>query len=141
MDHRVRRATRLGARDFDYYQEESMRLIRFVTAAITVVVALTQFGCGKSDGDQYLGKWTRVNGQDYSEIVISKNGSGNDFYVSHHEDQYNDDGSKVGTITRQQPATVVDGKMIVSAAIQYAMTIDKSTGHLVTPGSEFVRAK
>ncbi|WP_245643939.1 hypothetical protein [Paraburkholderia oxyphila] len=118
-----------------------MRAIRFVTAAIMVVVALTQFGCGKSDGDQYLGKWTRVNGQDYNEIVISKNGSGNDFYVSHREDQYNDDGNKVGTITRQQPATVVDGKMIVSAAIQYAMTIDKSNGHLVTPGSEYARAK
>ncbi|WP_241021570.1 hypothetical protein [Burkholderia sp. Ac-20353] len=118
-----------------------MRAIRFVTAVTMVVVALTQFGCGKSDGDQYIGKWTRVNGQDYNEIVISRNGGGNDFYISHQENKFNDEGNKVGTITRQQPATVVDGKMIVSAAIQYAMTIDKSNGHLVTPGSEFERAK
>lgn len=118
-----------------------MRAIRFMAGSAMVLVALTQFGCDKGDGDQYLGKWTRISGQDYNEIVISRNGGGNDFYVSHQEDKYNDDGKNVGTITSRQPATVVDGKMIVSAAIQYAMTIDKSNGHLVTPGSEFERSK
>ncbi|MEX3555432.1 MAG: hypothetical protein VB131_01965 [Burkholderia gladioli] len=118
-----------------------MRALRFVTAVTMVVVALTQFGCGKSDGDQYIGKWMRVSGQDYNEIVVSRNGSGNDFFVSHQENKYDDQGNKVGTVTRQQPATVVDGKMIVSTQIQYAMTIDKSNGHLITPGSEFERAK
>lgn len=118
-----------------------MRAIQCVAVAATVVVALMQFGCNKSDGDQYLGKWSRVSGQDYNEIVISRNGDGNDFYVSHQEDKFNDDGNKVGTTIQRQPATVVDGKMIVSASIQYAMTIDKSNGHLVTPGSEFERSK
>ena len=118
-----------------------MRAIRCAAVAAAVVVALTQFGCNKSDGDQYIGKWTRVSGQDYNEIVISRNGDGNDFYVSHQEDKFNDDGNKVGTRAERQPATVVDGKMIVSGGIQYAMTIDRSNGHLVTPGSEFQRAK
>jgi len=119
-----------------------MREFRSAKAAVVVVVALAQFGCGKgNDGDQYIGKWARVSGQDYKDIVISRNGSGNDFFVSHREDQYNDDGNKVGAVMRQQPATIVDGKMIVSSSIQYAMTIDKSNGHLVTPGSEFEREK
>lgn len=118
-----------------------MRAIRFVAVTVVAAVALTQFGCSKGDGDQYVGKWNRVSGRDYDEIVISRNGGGNDFYVSHQEDKYNDEGGKVGTVTRRQPAAVVDGKMIVSASIQYAMTIDKSNGHLVTPGSEFERAK
>ncbi|MGU7843942.1 hypothetical protein ACV22V_31330 [Burkholderia sp. AW33-5] len=118
-----------------------MRAIRFGTASAMVVMALIQAGCGKSDGDQYIGKWLRVSGQDYNEIVVSRNGSGNDFFVSHQENKYDDQGNKVGTVTRQQPATVVEGKMIVSAQIQYAMVIDKSNGHLVTPGSEFERAK
>lgn len=118
-----------------------MRARRFFAVATIAVVTLMQAACNKSDGDQYVGKWTRVSGQDYNEIVISRNGDGNDFYVSHLEDKFNDDGNKVGTTTQRQPATVVDGKMIVSAAIQYAMTIDKSNGHLVTPGSEFQRAK
>ena len=118
-----------------------MKVNRFVAVAMMTLMMLMQFGCNKSDGDQYVGKWTRVAGQDYNEIVISRNGDSNDFYVSHQEDKYNDNGDKVGTMTLRQPAAMVDGKMIVSAGIQYAMTIDKSNGHLVTPGSEFERAK
>jgi hypothetical protein len=118
-----------------------MRTIPFAATATIVVVALMQFGCGEHDGDQYIGKWRRVNGRDYNEIVISRNGSGHDLYVSHEENNYDDVGNKVGTITRRRPATVVDGKIIVSAEIQYAMTIDESNGHLVTPASEFERDK
>lgn len=118
-----------------------MRAIRFMALAAMIFMTLAQFGCSKGDGDQYIGKWSRVSGQDHNEIVISRNGDGNDFYVSHQEDKFNDDGDKVGMMTQRQPATVVDGKMIVSGAIQYAMTIDKSNGHLVTPGSEFEREK
>ncbi len=118
-----------------------MRAFRFVTAAAMVVVALTQFGCGKNDSDQYVGTWKRVSQNGWFEVEISRNGSGDDYFVSHKVPNLSAEGAADKWKTVREPAAMQDGKMVVSGAVPYVVVIDKASGHLVVPGAEFERAK
>ncbi|WP_413183342.1 hypothetical protein [Paraburkholderia sacchari] len=127
--------------DLDYYQEESMRAIRFMTAAVVVIVSLTQFGCGKHDGNEFVGTWKRVSQNGWFEVNIARNGDGDDFYVSHKVPNLGADGEADKWKIVREPAVAQDGKMVVSGGVPYVITIDKATGRLVVPGAEFERSK
>ncbi|WP_232072509.1 hypothetical protein [Paraburkholderia pallida] len=118
-----------------------MRAIRFVTAVVMVIVAVTQFGCGKHDGNEFVGTWKRVSPNGWLEVDIARNGDGDDFYVSHKIPNLAADSEADRWQNVREPAVVQDGKMVVSGGVPYVITIDKATGHLVAPGAEFERAK
>ncbi|CAB3772070.1 hypothetical protein [Paraburkholderia humisilvae] len=118
-----------------------MRTIWLVTAVTMVAVALTQYGCVKNDGDQYVGTWKRVSENGWFEVEINRNGSVDNFYVSHKVPNLGAESAADKWLTVREPAAILDGKMVVSGAVPYVVTVDKASGHLVVPGAEFVRTK
>ncbi|KVL70355.1 hypothetical protein [Burkholderia ubonensis] len=114
-----------------------MRALRFVTAATMVVVALTQFGCGKKDGEEFVGNWEKVNGRGSPEMTISRNGDGNDFYVARKVPNLSAESAKDALKTERATAVYADGKLMLMVGVPVALTIDKSSGNLVVPGAEY----
>ncbi|MBJ9920563.1 MULTISPECIES: hypothetical protein [Burkholderia] len=114
-----------------------MRALRFVTAATMVIVALTQSGCGKKDGEEFIGNWEKLSGRGSPEMVISRNGDGNDFYVASKVPNLAAESAKDAFRLQRSSALYADGKLMMMAGVPVALTIDKSSGHLVAPGAEY----
>ncbi|MEX3968138.1 hypothetical protein AB4Y42_39135 [Paraburkholderia sp. EG286B] len=118
-----------------------MRAIRFVTAAAVIIVALTQFGCGKKAGEEFVGKWEKVSGNGSQELVIDRNGDGNDFYMADKVPNLAAESKADAMKTERIPATYADGKLMLMVGVPFALTIDKSSGHLVMEDAEYQKAK
>jgi hypothetical protein len=84
-----------------------MRAIRVVTVAAMVVVALTQFGCGRKAGEEFVGKWAKVSGNGSQDLVISRNGDGNDFYMADQVPNLAAESKADAIKTERIPATCV----------------------------------
>ncbi len=118
-----------------------MRAIRFVSIVIAIAVALTQFGCGKKAGEEFVGRWTKLSGNGSPEMTITRNGDGNDFYVATKVPNLGADSEKDAMRTERVSGTYADGKLMLMVGMPFALTIDKSSGHLVMDGAEYARAK
>lgn len=118
-----------------------MRVIRLVAAAMAVAVALTQFGCGNKGGEEFVGSWKKVNGNGSPEMTISRNGNGNDFYVASKVPNLGAESENDALKTERVAGTYADGKLILMVGAPFALTIDKSSGHLVMDGAEYAKAK
>ncbi|TAM00364.1 MAG: hypothetical protein EPN70_22660 [Paraburkholderia sp.] len=118
-----------------------MRAIRFVMLILAVAVALTQFGCGRKSGEEFVGRWTKLSGNGSPEMTITRNGSGNDFYVASKVPNLNAESEKDALKTERVSGTYVDGKLMLMVGAPFALTIDKSSGHLVMDGAEYAKAK
>jgi hypothetical protein len=118
-----------------------MKTTRFLTAAAIVVAALAQFGCGKKDGDTFVGNWRKLNGRGSSEMTISRNGEGNNFYIASKVANLDAESKKDAMKTHRVSAFYADGKMVLMVGVPFALTIDESSGHLVTEGAEYQKAE
>ncbi len=118
-----------------------MRAIRVVTVAAMVVVVLTQFGCGRKAGEEFVGKWAKVSGNGSQDLVISRNGDGNDFYMADQVPNLAAESKADAMKTERIPATYADGKLMLMVGVPFALTIDKSSGHLVMEDAEYEKAK
>jgi hypothetical protein len=118
-----------------------MKAFPFLAVATMVLVALTQFGCGKKDGEEFVGNWEKLNGRGSPEMMISRNGDGNDFYVASKAVNLSAESEKDAVTTDRVSAVYAEGKMMLLVGVPFALTIDKSSGHLVIEGAEYQRAK
>mgnify|MGYP006951296857 CR=1 FL=1 len=116
-----------------------MRAIRFLILVLAVSVALTQFGCGRKSGEEFVGTWTKLSGNGSPEMTITRNG--NDFYVASKVPNLNAESEKDALKTERVSGTYVDGKLVLMVGAPFALTIDKSSGHLVMDGAEYAKAK
>lgn len=114
-----------------------MRANRFVAAAMAMAVALTQFGCGKKGGEEFVGSWQKLDGRGSPEMTISRNGSGNDFYVATKVPNLAAERKEDAFKTERLSGTYADGKLMLMVGMPFALTIDKSSGHLVMDGTEY----
>jgi hypothetical protein len=131
----------LVVHNFDYYKEKLMRANRIVAASLAVAVALTQFGCGKKAGEEFVGNWKKLNGNGSADMTITRNGDGNDFYVASHVPNLSAESEKDALKTERVPGTYVDGKLMLMVGVPFALTIDKASGHLVMDGAEYEKSK
>ncbi|MEB2558785.1 hypothetical protein [Burkholderia cenocepacia] len=118
-----------------------MKTIRFTIACMFAVTVLSLAGCGKSDGDQFLGKWEKISGRGSKDVVISRNGDGNNFYMESKVPNLGATSEADSLQTERVPAVLADGQLMLEVGMPFALTIDKATGHLVMPDSEYVKAK
>ncbi|WP_320534374.1 hypothetical protein [Robbsia andropogonis] len=118
-----------------------MKTTRLLLTAFIVVLGITLFGCGKKGGDEFIGKWEKVSGSGSNEIVITRNGDGNDFYMISVKPNLSAQSKADATTTERVPATYSDGKLMLLVGMTYVLTIDKASGHLVMPDAEYQRPK
>ncbi|WP_429500457.1 hypothetical protein ACQUFY_24605 (plasmid) [Robbsia andropogonis] len=118
-----------------------MRFIGLIATAFFFVLTLTLCGCNHQKGDEFVGKWKDLSKNGWDVITIERNGDGDDFYLSHKAPNFAAESAADSWQMVKEPAVAQDGKLLVSGDIPYVITIDKSNGHLVMPGSEFERVK
>lgn len=118
-----------------------MRAARFVTLLTAIAVVLTQFGCGRKAGEEFVGSWNKLNGNGSPEMTITRNGDSNDFYVASKVPNLGAQSEKDAMNTERVSGTYVDGKLVLMVGAPFALTIDKSSGHLVLDGAEYTKAK
>ena len=118
-----------------------MRANRLVAASLAIAVTLSQFGCGKKGGEEFVGNWKKLNGNGSADMTITRNGDGNDFYVASQVPNLSAENEKDALKTERVSGTYVDGKLMLLVGMPFALTIDKASGHLVMDGAEYAKAK
>ena len=118
-----------------------MKAIRFVSVVIAIAVVLTQFGCSSKAGEELVGSWTKLSGNGSPEMTITRNGGGNDFYVASKVPNLGAESEKDAMTTERVPGAYADGKLVLMVGVPFALTIDKSSGHLVMDGAEYEKVK
>ncbi|WP_323123171.1 hypothetical protein [Burkholderia alba] len=102
---------------------------RVVNFMLSCAMASVLVACGKSNGDQFLGEWTKVRGMGPDTVRIDKSG---DNFVVHNIASPNSE--------RTEPAVLQGDSLLVSGGMAYLAIIDPKSGHLMMPGVEMKRA-